>query len=400
MTYTKPHNSVENQHSILIILCSIFTCFKIVFERNMVVCCGICVMMLIIGIDSLKPCQTMAASQWNYAKPGLPLSPSQQQIGSGQVRKNIGQGKYAGGNLQMTDTFDWRLNIRSAAIAHGNMVLLKEIADPVGPMPSQLWDSLKDQALWPAPPTAGKPLQINKTRLANALRQTLGTMADKCILPSSLAIQKGGIVLSENDLRKYVVSFLAPQTNAMPGSAEWTEFRLPPYIFLAHGQQRVSLEPGTIAPGRVTFRFLIQEPDGRVLRRAAGAAFLNLWVEVPAAARPLNQGDALHVNDITFVRVNAAYLNSMPWDGKGGPWQMARNVGTGQTIFSTDLLGIAMIRKGSIITVIYAKGNVRMEVKAESLMDGAPGAIIAVRNLQSKKQVYGTVRDSKTVVIE
>ncbi len=341
-----------------------------------------------------------SATQWNYAKPGLPINTVQKNAAAAKTRNTFGQGNYSGGSLELETSHDWRLQIRSAAVAHGKMVTLADIADPHGPVPAGLWDSIKNQPLWPAPPEHGKPLQINKTRLSKALRDTLGDLASKCVLPSSLAIQRGGVVLTEHDLRKYVVSFLTAQTNAMPGTAEWTEFRLPPYIFLTHGQQRVNLEPGSVAPGRVTFRFVIQEADGTVVRRAAGAAFLNLWVEVPAASRPLNQGDSLHVHDITFTRVNAAHLTAMPWDGKGGPWQMVRSVGIGQTIYSTDLIGVAMVRKGAIVNLIYAKGNVRIEVKAESLADGAPGTIIPVRNLQSKKQVYGTIRDSKTVMAE
>ncbi len=341
-----------------------------------------------------------AASQWNYAKPGFALDPAHRESGAAQTRSNFAQGNYGGGSLQVQSEHDWALRIRNAAVAQGDMVLLGEIAEPVGAVPAGLWDSLRNQALWPAPPEPGKPLQINKTRLDRALRDTLGDLAQKCILPNSLAIQKGGAVLSEDDLRRYVVSFLTPQTNAMPGTAEWADFRLPPYIFLEHAHQRVNLEPGTVAPGRVTFRFIVQEADGTVVRRAAGAAFLNLWVEVPAAARPLNKGDSLHVHDIAFSRVNAAHLKSMPWDGKGGPWQMVRSVGTGQVIYSQDLLGEAMIQRGDIVNLVYAKGAIRMEIKAEAMSDGAPGAIIAVRNLQSKKQIYATVQDSTTVIIK
>ncbi len=348
-------------------------------------------------------CCSLAIAQpkvWNYATPGLPMGSEQRNASAAQTRNAFAQGEYSGGTLELETKADWRLQIRSAAVAQGDMVLLGEIADPVGNIPSGLWDSLRGQALWPAPPEPGKPLQINKARLTKALRETLGDLARKCIVPNSLAIQKGGVVLSENDLRRYVVSFLTPQTNAMPGTAEWTEFRLPPYIFLEHGQQRVNLEPGTIAPGRVTFRFLVQEPDGTVLRRAAGAAFLNLWVDVPATARIINKGESLNVQDITFMRVNAAHLKFMPWDGKGGPWQVVRSMASGEVIYSGDLLGEAMVRRGAVVNLVYAKGAIRMQVKAEALADGAPGAIIAVRNLQSKKQVYATVRDNRTVLAE
>ncbi len=380
----------------------VFAAFVQAFTIRMKLACVFLLVVLVSNFFCLHFTgqSSHAAAQWNYARPGLPLNKDYNAPGAARTRNNFGEGEYAGGALQLQDTHDWRLQIRNAAAAQGEMVTLNDIAEPHGPIPPGLWNSIKNQPLWPAPPEPGKPLQISKARLSKALRDTLGDLARKCVLPQSLAIQRGGIVLTEHELRKYVVSFLTPQTNAMPGTAEWTEFRLPPYIFLEHGQQRINLEPGSVAPGRVTFRFVIQEPNGKVVRRAAGAAFLNLWVEVPAAARPLNQGDSLHVQDITFVRVNAAHLASMPWDGKGGPWQMVRSVGVGQPIYSSDLLGISMVRKGSIVNLIYAKGNIRIEVKAECLADGAPGTIIPVRNLQSKKQVYATIRDSKTVMAD
>ncbi len=331
---------------------------------------------------------------------GLPLSPEQKMVQSPQVRNNMMNQTFTPKKLEMQESTDWRIRIREAAVTNGDMVMLGEIAEPLGPVPQNLWQQLSTKALWPAPPEVGKPLQINRTRLSQALHETLKDYAPRCILPASLAIQRGGLVLQENDLRNYLVRYLTPQMQAMPGTADLTDFRLPPYIFLAHGQQQVSLDVGKFVPGRISFRFIVQEADGTVLRRAAGTAFLNLWVEVPSAARTLNKGDALNTQDITFIRVNASHLRGMPWDGRGGPWQMARNVGTGQPIFQADLLGLSMIRKGSIVRLIYEKGNVVMEVQAESLADGEPGATIPVRNLQSKKQVYATIRDNKTVVAQ
>ncbi len=331
---------------------------------------------------------------------GLPLSPEQQMVRSPQVRNNMMKPQFTPKALEVQEATDWRIGIRSAAVTNNDMVLLGEIAEPLGPVPQEIWQQLSKQALWPAPPEAGKPLQINKTRLSKALNEALKDYAQRCILPSSLAIQRGGLVLQEDDLRNYVVRYLTPQLQAMPGTADVAEFRLPPYIFLAHGQQKVDLEVGKVAPGRISFRFIVQEADGDILRRAAGTAFINLWVEVPSAARPLNKGDALNTQDITFIRVNAAHLRGMPWDGRGGPWQMVRAVSTGQPIFQSDLLGLAMIRKGAIVRLIYERGNIVMEVQAESLADGEPGATIPVRNLQSKKQVYATIRDNKTVIAQ
>ena len=295
---------------------------------------------------------------------------------------------------------DWRLKVAAAAVTNTDMVLLGDIAVPLGAVTPEMWDSLKMKELWPAPQEEGKPLQVNRSRLSQALRQSLGgEAAGRCLLPTSLVIQRGGAVFREDALRSYVIRSLAPHLAAMPGEAELHDFRLPEYIFLAHGGQRVQLEPGKLTPGRITLRFAVQEADGSTLRRVAGMANLLLWVSVPAAARPLSKGDSLTPQGVTFMRANAAQLRDLPWDGQGGPWRLTRSVATGEPIFRSDLVSELMIRRGDVVNLVYSRGNLHMSARGEALADGEPGATIAVRNLQTKKQVYGIARDGSTVEI-
>lgn len=305
-----------------------------------------------------------------------------------------------GDQLPMLEQGEWRLKVAPAAVTNTDSVLLGDIAVPLGHMDPALWNDLKSRQLWPAPPEEGKPLQINRSRLSQALRQSLGNeLAGRCILPTSLVIQRGGLVFREDDLRSYVVKSLTPQLSAMPGEAELNEFRLPEYIFLAHNQQRVQLEPGKLTPGRVPLRFAVQEADGTVLRRVSGTVNLTLWITVPAASRPLGKGDALTPEAVTFMRINASQLRDLPWDGHGGPWQVTRSLITGEPILQSDLASQLMVRRGTILTLIYTRGNLRMTTQAEALADGEPGATIPVRNLQTKKQIYATVKDGSTVEI-
>lgn len=304
------------------------------------------------------------------------------------------------GELPMLEEGDWRLKILPAAITRGENVLLGEIATPLGEIDPTVWDNLKNRELWVAPPQEGKPLQINRSKLSQALRQALGAeYAGRCILPTSLVIQRGGVVFREEDLRSYVVKSLAPQMAAMPGEAELTDFRLPEYIFLAHNQQRVQLEPGKVGAGRIPLKFAVQEADGNVLRRVSGTVNLNLWITAPAAARPINKGETLTPDSITFMRVNANQFKDLPWDGQGGPWQVVRALASGEPILQSDLASKMSIRRGNVITLVYSRGNVRMQIQVEALADGEPGATIPVRNLQTKKQVYATVKDGSTVEI-
>ncbi|MBQ7457352.1 MAG: flagellar basal body P-ring formation protein FlgA [Desulfovibrio sp.] len=294
---------------------------------------------------------------------------------------------------------DWRIKINSCAIAHGDIVLFGEIAQPLTPIPT--WERLQYLELWAAPPEEGKPLQINRSNLAQALLERLGRdLFSRCVLPTSLIIQKGGVLVRENELRNYVVKSLTPMLRTMPGDVEFTDFHLPEYIFLAHSGQRVQLEQPKMGSGRVGLRFAILEADGRVLRRVSGSITITQWVTVPTAARSLNKGENITPEAITFTRVNAKRLREPPWDGRGGPWQMMRSVSAGEPILRSDLATQLMIRRGDIVNLVFARGNLRLETKAEALADGEPGATIAVRNLQTKKQVFATVQDAKTVKIQ
>lgn len=292
----------------------------------------------------------------------------------------------------------WRVRIRDAAVVRDSMVRLGDIADPLGNMTPQAWNELAAKPLWPAPETSGKPLSINRQRLSTALRQSLGDLADACILPASLAIQRDGSVLREDGLRSLVVNTLTPRINALGGHGELRDFRLPAYAFTAHDGQSIVLEETPVAPGRISLRFAVREMDGSIVRRFTGSVFLDLWMDVPCATRPLNRGDAITPDAITFKRSNLAYQKGTVWDGRGGPWQIIRSVGASQPIMATDLTPLAAVRKGDRVTLLYERGNVQLRTVVEAMEDGGAGDTIAVRNMDTKRQIYATVRDNNTVI--
>ena len=133
-------------------------------------------------------------------------------IGSGQP-----QGRSRNGQVP-ADT-GWRIRILEAAVVNGPMVTLGEIGQVHGAPPPGVWERLANRPLWPAPAEPGKPLQVNRTRLSQALREALGDVADRCLLPTSMAIQSGGAVLREDDLRALVVRELTPRTASRYGGS-------------------------------------------------------------------------------------------------------------------------------------------------------------------------------------
>jgi len=294
----------------------------------------------------------------------------------------------------------WRIRIHEAAVVQGDMVTLGDIGEVFGTYPEHVWAELAKRPLWPAPVELGKVFIINRARLSKALRQSMGDYTDIFILPSQLAIQRGGDVVREAALQGLVVRSLTPFIHALEGQGELLEFRLPAYIFLEHAGQQISLEPVKLEPGRLSLAFFVREVDGSDVRRFTGTAMLHVWQDVPTPTRPLSRGDALNVSQITRIRQNLAYTKGEIWDGRGGPWQVRRNISPGQVILATDIEPLAMIARGDIVSLEYRRGSIFVKVQAEALADGGLGETIPVRNLQSKKQVYARVLDSGRVEVQ
>lgn len=294
----------------------------------------------------------------------------------------------------------WRIRINEAAVVQGDTVYLRDIAQPMGDISNEEWQKLANIALWASPENDGKPLQINNQRLKSALVERLGSVAYNCLLPNSLTIQKGGGLFLEEDLRSLVVKTLTPQINGMAGThgyGELTDFRLPAYVFTPMTGQGIQLEHVELRPGRVSLRFAVMEIDNSVVSRFTGSAFLNMWINVPSVSVPVGKGEKLDPSNIVFKQINLAYQKGDVWDGKGGPWQLTRSIGASQAILITDLQPQSTILKGDTINLIYQNGSMRLSVPAEAMENGTFGDTILVRNLDSKKQVYGVVQDASTV---
>ena len=305
-------------------------------------------------------------------------------------------------NLGDVRNISWRLRIVEAATVQGDMVTLGEIAVPVGNIPAEDWEKMAALELWEAPGESGKPMNLTRPRLQQVMLGSMGRdFASLCLYPPSLVIQRGGSVLGAAQVQDVVVKSLTPILATLPGEAMLSDFRLPGTVFLQRSGQYLALDlPQSVTPGRLSLRLEIREPDGSVSRKLTGTVMIECWASVPCAAVQLNRGDVLDPSQITFIRKNLAVNKGEIWDGKGGPWRLTRALLPGDPIGLADLTWVPTVSKGSRITLIYQSNSVRLAVRAEALADGVKGESIPVRNLTSKKQIYATVWDGGTAVIE
>lgn len=295
---------------------------------------------------------------------------------------------------------EWRVRLLDAAVVEGEHVLLGEIAAPAGPMPTGLWNELKVRRLWLAPEEAGRPQNLTRPKLQQVMVDAMGkSFAVLCLYPPSMTLQRGGKLYDTPSVQELVVKTLTPRLAALPGEASLSDFRLPGNVFVPVKSQSLVLEePAKTAPGRLSLNFAVREADGSVVRRLSGTVFIDCWAPVACVTSPVNKGEVLGPEVITYKRKNLAYLRDEIWDGTGGPWQAVRPIGLDQPILQSDLTYVPTMKRGRVVSLLFESGSVRLTAKVEALADGVGGETIPVRNIQSKRQVYAVVLDENTVL--
>ncbi len=291
----------------------------------------------------------------------------------------------------------WKIKIKESAVVKGNWVVFKEIARPTPYCTLEEWNKIKNIKLWKSP-LKNRHQIIDQNRLKQLMEYYLGSFSNFCILPNQLVIQRGGKLISKAEL----IQMIREKVNKKFAGKEYKirEIKLPNYVFLKEEESQIyckvepRLKPG---PNRVVFIVLNFYKD--VKKKIAGSFFLDLWDNVICAARPLNIGDTISPEDITYRKKNLAYLPFKVWNGEGGPWRVKRPIGIGQVIYQKDLEPKPLVLKNQKILLIYESKFISLKVPAKALEDGTLGDLIKVMNLQSKKIVIAKIIDKDKAII-
>ncbi|NDV25153.1 flagellar basal body P-ring formation chaperone FlgA [Desulfovibrio sp. JC010] len=296
---------------------------------------------------------------------------------------------------------DWRIKIKSAAVVNGPRVTLGDIAEFYGDLPEQTRADLSAVELWNAPSRSRKPVRVNRNKLRVILQHYLGEMVRNCIIPSTLTMQTGGKVMSQEELQRAVVKVLTPQAEAMGGDYKFRDYKLPAHLFFKDSMDSLRVQiPRALRPGSNSIKMKVVSVDGRVLRQIAGSVFVDLWKPVPCPVRPINRKELVTPDLITWKSKNMAHLGNRVWDGKGGPWRVKVPVGTGQPIMRSSIEPAPVIARGEKVTLVFRSRSLKLTVPVEALEDGGVGQTITVRNLQSKRKVVATVVNAQTVQVK
>ncbi len=164
-------------------------------------------------------------------------------------------------------------------------------------------------------------------------------------------------------------------------------------------QLRVLYHPGT-PMAYMRIRFSLRTDDGQlgewtVYYRAK--LYRDVWVarSPGQAKKPLDQIDlAKERRDVINVRQSL-------WQGKkaDSKFCLAQGVSSGSLVYDRHVKLTPVVKRGQIADAFVQVRSLTIRLKVEVLEDGAPGEIVRMRNLQTKKEIRGVVINEKFIKV-
>ncbi|MGP0565672.1 MULTISPECIES: flagellar basal body P-ring formation chaperone FlgA [unclassified Nitrospina] len=154
---------------------------------------------------------------------------------------------------------------------------------------------------------------------------------------------------------------------------------------------------GTI-PFNLTFRV-----DNLIKHRVTLLAKVEVMFDVVQATRNLRRGDVISSEDVKLVQVASAnpILNNVMTNVDDVIGQeVVSNLGSGDMISNYMIRRVPVVKRGDRILLVAEKGPLRITAPGLVEENGFQDAIVRVKNLQTQKTVYGTVKNSKTVTVD
>ncbi len=140
--------------------------------------------------------------------------------------------------------------------------------------------------------------------------------------------------------------------------------------------------------------------EGRNLPEATLPVRLQLWKDAVATREPANRDENFDLASMELRRVDALrerdaiYVAALE-----GSYTFSRSVPAGRLLGWHDLGRRTLVRKGDLVEVNAVDGLLSITMKGMALQDGAEGEMVAVRNIESRRDIRAQVVGEKRVQV-
>ena len=152
--------------------------------------------------------------------------------------------------------------------------------------------------------------------------------------------------------------------------------------------------------GQVPFQLTLKQ-NGRILRQMRLQAQVQVTYDLFKTLHSFKRGHVLEMKDVEIAQVQSKkMLRNMvtDWDQLKG-YQLMRNIDEGETLSTYMLKKVPLVKRGDRITLIAKRGSLKVTAPGVVRENGFKDQMVKVENIQSHKIVYGTVLNSRTIIV-
>ena len=119
------------------------------------------------------------------------------------------------------------------------------------------------------------------------------------------------------------------------------------------------------------------------------------------ATRQITRGTLLPEAKLKKQRHNMIKVRQDLWDGNpsDGRFWFQENISPGRLIYGKAVVMKPFVRRGNLAKAIITTGPLLVSTNVKVLEDGAPGEVVRVQNVRTRKEIIGEVIDEKTIKI-
>jgi flagellar basal body P-ring formation protein FlgA len=254
-----------------------------------------------------------------------------------------------------------------------------------------------------APPLFGQALVLTRAQVMAHLQQAAPEVfSTNWTGAERIRITRRARLLLEPEIKQQITALLQRDFVRDKGDLELRLTR--PWAPVAIPQEPYSLKILDVPTAGVTPNFITRfeiSAGSETVGAWQLAAQAKVWREVWVARAALRGGQVFTEADVTRERRDVLGIRETPFSGvpSDATLELAEMVPAGAPICVRSLRLRPVIHRGQVADALLQAGSMVISLKVEVLENGAPGQLVRIRNLQSKREFRGKVQNEQTVLV-
>ncbi|MCB2184841.1 MAG: flagellar basal body P-ring formation chaperone FlgA [Deltaproteobacteria bacterium] len=294
------------------------------------------------------------------------------------------------------------VNFATRAEVAERQVRLLDLVDQPGSLDEGLQQELAQVKVMDTP-KAGQEVNLPGSKVRQLLQSARLAQPVSALIPPQIAVARAEQRLDSETLAAAYRRAVLDRLGAQAEQAQIRDIDTGPSLVLPQGRltTQVRLLPGR-RTGRVPATVEVYVA-GRKEALVKVSGTVDLFQEVVVAAEPLERGHRICKGDLEVRRINLALhrLDTAITDpAQAVDLTTRRVVSAGEPLDLRELDKAPVIQRGDVVTMILRRPGLSITAKGKAQDRGFKGGRIALTNLSSKREVWGTVLDSGTVLVD